>query len=314
MTISFKLSENVKQNVIKFYRDKKRSNTPQYAIFQADDGGSVITLYESGKIVFQGISADIDARLWIDQEKHLNNRVIDINSEKKDKKDKNKDEKKSYIYESTIGSDEVGTGDYFGPIIVTATYVSKENISFLHDLGVKDSKKIDDEKILEIAPKIIKKIPYASYELNNHDYNNLSPENLNMNKIKAILHNKVLLKMQKENYEYSKIVIDQFCYPQKYYEHIMKVPEKVTNIYFTTKAEDICASVAAASIISRYLFLQEIDKMSDKIGFFVPKGASNLVDETAARIVKKYNFDILKDIAKMNFKNTEKIKNIIEKS
>ena len=29
---------------------------------------------------------------------------------------------------NSIGSDEVGTGDYFGPIVVTATYVEKENI------------------------------------------------------------------------------------------------------------------------------------------------------------------------------------------
>ena len=40
----------------------------------------------------------------------------------------------------------------------------------------------------------------------------------------------------------------------------------------------------------------------------LPKGASNTVDEAALKIVEKYGFDKLKEVAKLNFKNTEKIK------
>ena len=81
----------------------------------------------------------------------------EIRSHKKDKKkDEYVDPK---IYHSTsIGSDEVGTGDYFGPIVVTACYVKKEDIPYLEELGIKDSKKMTDEKILEVVPKIIKKL------------------------------------------------------------------------------------------------------------------------------------------------------------
>lgn len=77
-----------------------------------------------------------------------------------------------------------------------------------------------------------------------------------MNKIKAILHNKVLyaLTHKEEKYPYDKIVVDQFVYPRKYFEHIIDAKDKVMNITFTTKAESKCASVAAASIISRYIF------------------------------------------------------------
>ena len=45
---------------------------------------------------------------------------------------------------------------------------------------------------------------------------------------------------------------------------------------------------------------------------FLPKGASNLVDEAGIKIVKKYGFDKLNDIAKLSFKNTSKIKNYFE--
>lgn len=311
MTIVFKVSENVKQKMIKYYEDLRKEKTPPYAVFQAVEADTVITLYESGKAMFQGVSADIDANIWIDLEKKLNNRIIDINE--KEKKDK-KEEVKTVITTSTIGSDEVGTGDYFGPIVVTATYVSKENIAFLEELGVKDSKKLTDEKIIKIAPEILKQIPYVSYILTNEAYNEHYSEDTNMNKIKAILHNKVLVGLlKKDNYPYDKIVVDQFVYPKKYYEHIASAKEKATNITFMTKAEDQCYSVAAASIICRYIFLGEMKKLSEKLNMTLPKGAGELVDQAGVRIVEQFGFDKLKEIAKLNFKNTEKIKELITK-
>ena len=305
----FKVSPNVAKMMEEYYEDFKRPKTPQYAVFQADSADVVITLYESGKAMFQGISADIEAQLWIDQERHLNGITIE-NKGKEDKKKDDKKEKKekTFFNFSTIGSDEVGTGDYFGPIVVSATYVSKENISFLEDLGVRDSKKITDEKIIEIAPKIIKNIPYVTYILTNEKYNNLSSSDLNMNKIKAVLHNKVLVDLiKKENPKYEKIVIDQFCMPRNFYGYISDAKEKITNVTFMTKAEDQVMSVAAASIISRYIFLREMKKMSDELGFKVLLGASNLVDEQAKKILEEQGKENLKKYVKYNFKNTEKI-------
>ena len=313
-TFVFKVSDNLKEEIIEHYKDTIREKKPPYSVFQADDGaGTVVTLYESGKIMFQGISADIDYSWWRDRERHLNSRNVDAEIDAKKKKDEKKKEELDdprFKHVSTIGSDEVGTGDYFGPIVVTATYVSKENISFLNELGVKDSKKLTDEKILEIAPTISKKIPFASYTLNPEDYNK---EGLtNMNQIKAILHNKVLVSLtKKDNYDYNYIVVDQFVYPKKYFEHIYRIPEKVTNITFTTKAEDKCYSVACASIISRYIFLKQMEELSKKYGT-IPKGAGPIVDEFGKEISKKYGFDELKKIAKLNFKNTDKIKELLK--
>ena len=64
MTITLKVSDNTKKKMIEYFEDKKREKTPQYAVFQADEADTVVTLYESGKAVFQGISADIDANMW----------------------------------------------------------------------------------------------------------------------------------------------------------------------------------------------------------------------------------------------------------
>ncbi len=304
MTIVFKISDNIKPLMIEFYKDRVESKTPPYAIFQVKDIDCVTTLYESGKVMFQGIGADIEASYWIEEERIKNNRIIDITGKEKEQKEENK----FFLNLSTIGSDEVGTGDFFGPIVVTATYVAKKDIPFLLKLGVRDSKKINDTKIKKIAPEIIKKIPYTTYILTNEKYNQNWSEDINMNKIKAILHNKVLVSLKNKNYPYDKIVVDQFVYPKKYYEHIAKAHEKVTDITFMTKAEDKCLSVAAASIISRYIFLKEMKKLSETYNIDIPKGAGPLVDEVGIKIVKEYGFDKLKEIAKLNFKNKDKIK------
>ena len=316
MTITLKLSKNTQEKMIEYFQDKKRPKTPPYAVFQADEADTVVTLYESGKVVFQGISADIDAAMWKQMEQKLNpgKKIEEKNSNDKKKKDKleHKIDPKIY-YANTIGSDEVGTGDYFGPIVVTAAYVRKEDIPFLEELGVKDSKKKTDEQILKVVTQLIKKVPYLSIILNNKEYNEKYSENINMNKIKAILHNKVLLRMKTKESNYDYIVIDEFAKPYIYYNYLKEASTVVRPLTFLTKGEDKCLAVACASLISRYIFITEFDKLGASIGVFLPKGAGPKVDEIGLQIVQKYGFEKLTEIAKLNFKNTEKIKNNIDK-
>ncbi len=303
MTITFKLSDNLKNKAILYYKDKRKEKTPPYAVFQAVEGDTTITLYESGKIMFQGVSADIDANLWIDLEKKHNQRIISY-----DGKETNKKTKKDFMELSTIGSDEVGTGDFFGPIVVTATYVSTNDFAFLKELGVRDSKKLDDNKIRLIAPQIMKKIPYVTTIIDNPTYNNYYSKSNNMNKIKAILHNKALYELKsKNNFSYAKIVIDEFCSSENFYKYIADVPNKVLHITFLEKAEDQVLSVGCASIISRYIFLQKMDELSDMVHTPLPKGAGDMVNKVAQEIKDEYGEEMLKSIAKMNFSNISKL-------
>lgn len=311
MVITLKCSNKTKEMMNEFYSDMKRPKTPQYAVFQADDGDTVVTLYESGKAVFQGNDADIASEYWVETEKINSGTAIVTNSETK-KKEKLKGEKKEddnkYHNINSVGSDEVGTGDYFGPVVVSSCYVTKEDIPFLEELGVMDSKKITDDKILKIAPLIAKRIKYKSMILNNHDYNKFHNNDYNMNKIKAILHNKVLFQMINEehpNYDY--IIVDEFAKEARYYDYIKESPNIQRNITFMTKAEDKCLSVACASIISRYLFLKEFDKLSDSLHIPLPKGSGKEVDKIGEEIVEKYGKEKLFEVAKINFMNTSRI-------
>lgn len=307
MTISFKVSEETKEKLKEFYEDLKRDKTPAYATFQAQDGDTVVTLYDSGKIVFQGRDADLASDFWIATEKMVNQKVEVKNSEKRTIEKENKKEPSVY-YQTTFGSDEVGTGDFFGPIVVTGTFVKKEDIPFIESLGITDSKKMTDEKIIEVVPLLIKRIAYTTYVLTNKEYNIWSKK-MNMNKIKAVLHNKVLLSLT-QKYKADFIVVDEFAKPYVYYSYLKEVPQVVRNITFLTKGETKCLSVACASVISRYVFLKEYEKLEKKVGTILPKGAGEKVDEKGKELVQKYGISILEEIAKINFKNTEKIKKI----
>lgn len=129
-----------------------------------------------------------------------------------------------------------------------------------------------------------------------------------MNKIKAILHNKVLYQLVHSDIDkYDYIIVDEFAREARYYEYIKDQDAVQRGITFLTKAEDKNNAVACASIISRYLFLREFDKLCDEIHIPLPKGAGKDVDTIGEEVVEKYGEEKLKDIAKVNFKNTDRI-------
>lgn len=293
MNVVIKVDAETKAKMIEYYKDKCRDKVIPYVVFQAQDEDTVITMYESGKVMFQGVSADVDASMW----------GMVLEKEKKDDKVNN-----IYLHTTAVGSDEVGTGDYFGPIVVTASYVKKEDVEELIKLGVGDSKKISDDKIKKIAPIIAKKITYRSLILSNSEYNEKYRKDVNMNKIKAIMHNKVLYQLiNEENVKYDYIIVDEFAKETRYYEYLTGISQIQKDITFITKAEDKNLAVACSSIISRYIFLKEFDKICTSLQIPLVKGAGKDVDKIGEEVVEKYGEDKLKEIAKLNFKNTDRI-------
>ena len=255
------------------------TEAPQYAKWQLKVENCVITCYESGKTVFQGKDAEIYASPY-----------IPIDNE-------------TY---PQAGSDEVGTGDYFGPVCVCATYIDEKHAQYVKDLGVRDSKAITDEKILQIAPILINEIPYSLLIVNNEKYNEVHATN-NLNMIKAKLHNQAYINLSKKMKLPSLMIIDQFAPEKTYYKYLQDEENVIKGISFYTKAEDQFTSVACASIIARYAFIQEMNKLEDKYHMQFQKGSGSLVDECAKEFVSKYGKDELPKVAKIHFKNTERI-------
>lgn len=294
-------------NLKKYYEEKLNSKTPPGAVFSAKTSNCTITAYQSGKVLFQGQGSEEEARRW-----------GEIGNEQTPTKKKEQQANLPPNFESlsVIGSDEVGTGDYFGPITVVAAYVKKEQIPLLKELGVKDSKNLKDDKIAEIAKQIKEVIPYSLLSLHNEKYNQLKERGMSQGKIKALLHNQaighVLKKISPEKPE--AILIDEFAKKEVYYSYLKGVDVvHREQVYFSTKAEGVHLAVAAASIIARYAFVQHFENLSEKAGFPLPKGAGPKVDEAAAKLILAKGEQALPSFVKHHFANTEKALKLVAK-
>lgn len=297
-----KIEEDLILQMRQYYRDHLVAPAPAHSSFQAKVPGCTVTAYVSGKVLFQGKQAETESRRW-----------EGVPAQPKEKK-----EKKTTPYSppeqigslSVVGSDEVGTGDYFGPITVVAAYVSKSQLQLVKELGVKDSKNLKDPQIITIAKDLIKTIPYSLLVLNNEKYNSLQQQGMSQGKMKAILHNQaisnVLAKLDNETPD--AILVDQFAEPAVYFKHLSGKKIMKENVYFSTKAEGIHLSVAAASIIARYAFLMEMKKLGKRAGMAIPKGAGALVDQAAARLIEQKGEQALPAFTKLHFANTNKAK------
>ena len=277
-------------------------NAPNHAVFMAKKGNVTITAYSSGKVLFQGGGAEKEASLW----------NANSHESKENKSHFNTSIPKDFFHHSHIGSDETGTGDYFGPVTVAAVYIPEDAISTLKQLGVTDSKALNDNRITDLAREIVSlEIPYSLLTLDNKKYNQLQSNGWNQGKIKAMLHHHAIKNVLEKinNAPFDGILIDQFCQPTVYKKYIGS--ERLTlheRTYFMTKAESYSTAVAAASIIARSKFVKEMDALSEKFGITLPKGASKKVDETAAYLMKNYDTKTLASVAKLHFGNTEKAK------
>jgi len=285
------------------YTSYLQPKLPQGSIFAAKTPGCSITAYRSGKVLFQGKEAETEAAKWggpLDATKKAPVSPLPSN----------------FSPLSVIGSDEVGTGDYFGPMTVVAAYVQKEQLPLLKELGVRDSKELTDAKIIEIAKQLVSFIPYSLLVLHNEKYNAFQEKGMSQGKMKALLHNKalsnVLKKLDPEKPD--AILIDQFVEKNTYYKHVVKEKEIIKeNVFFSTKGESVHLSVAAASIIARYAFLKQMDLLTEKTGMVIPRGAGAQVDIAAAKIIKKHGVNALNSLAKIHFANTEKALKLAKK-
>ncbi len=300
MNFVLELKDKDIRRIIQFYQDYISESKNNSVKFFAKTEFVSITVYNSNKVMFQGSDAEAEYNMW-NQMLGYKEIVIPVIPVKQEYND--------YFYAS-IGSDEVGTGDFFGPVTVCAAYLSRENINYVRGLGINDSKKLTDERILILGEQLKDKIPFSLLTLHNEKFNDLTKRGFNMNKIKAYLHNKAILNLTKKINKYPEVIVDQFAEEKLYFRYLMDEKQVYKNITFSTKAESKYASVAIASIIARYAFLQHFELLSRDAGYQLLKGASSMVDKVAARMIKDKGEAYLYHYAKINFKNFEKAKDI----
>ncbi|MCM3720558.1 ribonuclease HIII [Solibacillus isronensis] len=299
-------SAEQQQSIQHFYKDALIERKAPGVIFAVKLADTAITAYKSGKVMFQGAGAEREAARW----GQTGAPTAKVASTKGDTLPDN------FATLSVLGSDETGTGDYFGPVTVAAVYVPADKIALVQELGVKDSKQLTDDYMRQIAPDLMKVCVHSILTLRNDKYNAIQARGYSQGKIKALLHNQalkhVLTKIAPEAPQY--ILIDQFAERGIYYNHIKNEKEIVRqNVLFSTKAENLHVAVATASILARYAFLKEMDRLAKVTGFPLQKGASGKVDEMAAKIWRKHGEETLRSMTKWHFANTEKARKLLQK-
>lgn len=182
---------------------------------------------------------------------------------------------------SIIGSDEVLKGDTFGGIVVAAVKADREKREQLVTLGVTDSKLIDDSKVLALAPKIEQLTSCIVKSLYPSEYNAFKGSITDM-----------LNHLHKECYDYLKPgthIVDKF-------------PGCTVGDVIEIHAESKYIEVAAASIIARAHGLKQLNDLSKRAGFTIPKGSTHVAE--ALNELKERNL-YPNEFVKLNFRNVK---------
>ena len=262
------------------------SNNEYIIYFFRSPDGLVSTLYSSGKVVFQG------------------------NSDFKDVINMLKGEVQVIPH---IGVDEVGKGDYFGPLVVVACFVDEEFANEVRSLGFDDSKKFSDKKILELYYKVKEYPYYYPLVLKPSDYNDLVDKLGNVSIVLAKQHTRAiedaLEDLKSKGVKCEKVVIDQFSSSKNRILKELGPLGKAVNIDQFHKGESDIA-VACASIIARGIFLEQMERMNNEYNFHFPKGASNVID-SGKEFVSLYGVSKLREVAKVGFKTTNSVLRLV---
>ncbi|MCB5956339.1 ribonuclease HIII [Enterococcus sp. CWB-B31] len=300
-----KVSNETLKKMAAAYEKNKLSKSVPYTLFTAKTGTTTITAYNSGKVMFQGTGAEKEAQKWGNP----------TTSAKTANPSKSQQLPPGFDQLSVIGSDEVGNGSYFGPVTVCAAYVEKNMISKLKALGVRDSKELTDDQIIKLSHLVKELIPYRLLILEPKKYNEIQPK-YNAVHMKVALHNQAIYLLLKDlaPVKPEGILIDQFTPEGNYRKYVRSEKNQVTEkLYFITKGEQYHIAVAAASIICRAAFLEELQKESNELGYTVPSGAGAKSDQVASRVLKQGGMDLLSNYVKLHFANTGKAQKIAEK-
>jgi len=210
-----------------------------------------------------------------------------------------------------LGIDEAGKGDYFGPLVVAGIRITDGGkAKKLQEIGVRDSKTVSVFGIRGIAERILETVgqnhvriislPPREYEARRGAAGNV---NGLLGEIDAEIIGELVGEVEV-------VVVDEFAGSARSYLEPF-VPEGV-RLEVRTRAEDD-AAVAAASIVARARQIEEMDRLSERVGFRLPLGATH-VEDAGRRVVEELGEEGLAEVAKIHFATTRRVLDMVETS
>jgi ribonuclease HIII len=266
---------------------------PKYSHFAAAGTNINLTAYTNGKLLVQGKGTADFVRYYLEPQllreikfgyEHLLDENLSI--------------------EERIGVDESGKGDYFGPLVIAGVHADASGVKILHELKVRESKQLSDQRALKLAPIIAAKLKTKVVIVGPEKYNMLYDGMGNLNRILAWGHARVIENILSE-VPCRKAVLDQFGDESLVRNALMKKGRTIELEQMHRAESDIV--VAAASVVARGKFLARLQRLSKTFGIDLPKGASNKVIEVGRRFVEERGIQQLTKVAKLHFKTTQSI-------
>lgn len=265
-----------------------------HARFSVKAEGVILTCYRSGKVVVQGRALDPFCDRFL------------AAARAKKPKSRSSDEEPLGLQVTTIGSDEAGKGDYFGPLVVTALFARPEDDDALRSIGVVDSKVLSDARAMRLAAQLEENFDHCTLRVDPPEYNQRHSETGNLNLLLAALHGEAIADLLTRHPDTDLVLVDRFGATREVLAQIRAHGGRARKVVQVPRAERNPA-VAAASIIARAAFLDGLAEMEDVCGTDLHKGAGSPVDLAARRVHDIGGRELLGKVAKLHFKNTAKI-------
>lgn len=187
---------------------------------------------------------------------------------------------------------------------MAAVHVDAKASAYLSEIGVRDCKKVSDNKVKTLAAEIKNNCIFDVVVIGNAKYNELYKKFNNLNKMLGWAHARAIENiLNKTECEY--VLSDKFADAKVMLSSLMAKGKSI-KLEQRIKAEDDIA-VAAASMVARAEFLSRLNRLSKDYNMTLSKGASSQVLEQAKLFVEKHGPDSLANIAKLHFKSTKTV-------
>lgn len=267
----------------------------QHSIWAASDGRYTLRLYRSSKLLIQGKAPDRVARSL----KGKGFILLDSNPIAPARQGVSK----------WIGTDESGKGDYFGPLVIAGTLVTPETRRELIAIGVKDSKRLSDQAINKLAPRIRDLCPHYIVLIGPNLYNRAYETLEGYGKLSRILawgHAHAIKKiLGKEDCHYA--LVDQFDRRPFMQKALMKKGIHIALVQRPHAEDDI--AVAAASILAHNAYKESLATLSIEYLVALPPGASDRVIKAGREFVLRHGPEKLREVAKFHFVTSQFVLN-----
>jgi len=278
VSISIDVNELARlRNYILSHGLKKVPTTNEYELLRIRDGEINIVVYKSGKLVHN--------------ESLASKKIIDfiLNRERE--------------FDYLLGSDEVGKGEWYGPLVTTCVALDPEDILRYRKIGVRDSKLLKKKELERLAQRIIEtnvihKSVILMPDIYNIRYAEFRKEGKSLNDFLAWSHATAIKDVLTHLTPTSRtrIIIDKFDV-EKTDLRLNRAQVRGPNIEIIQSSRgETEIPVSVASIMAKHTFEERVDNLSTQYNVDLRKVAP-----------EELNPKILPFVSKTHFKNISRL-------